>query len=171
MHLRSRDSPTCPTCRKPTEYSKCYIIFLGEDSVDKQYVEGRLNETNLLMESIITEQNRIMKKEFLELKEMVATAQFGQAISETEGQLKDQLRAKDNTIANLRKEIYDLKVQRAETAKNMTEIQKEVSDLKNRQLGGAARAPLGQKSENKAPITLSLKFGDDFKNMDKADRL
>lgn len=110
-----------------------------------------------------------MKKEFVELKEAMANMQFGQQAPAdvTEGQLRGELRAKDELIANLRKEIHELKVQRAETAKNMAEIQKEVNDLKNRQLGGNTTP---QVKEYKQPLSLSLKF-DDFSTMDKADRL
>lgn len=161
--------------------AKTYMVFLSDESVDKQFLETKLKnieeqnkiiiERNSILESILDEQNRAMKKEFLELKEVMANMRFDQPEpNATEGQLKELLRTKDIQITNLKKEVHDLKVQRAETAKNMAEIQKEVNDLKNRQLGSAGRPPLTQKNEYKKPISLSLKF-DDLSSMDRADRL
>lgn len=124
------------------------------------------------MMSFVTEQNSQLRKDNLEMKDMLKNIGEGSISFSGAGgnvKLKDLCRAKDETITNLRKEIQELKMQRAETAKQMEEIQKQVQELKIRQAGD--RSPLkSMNAAQKQPISLSLKF-DDFANMDRADRL
>lgn len=117
----------------------------------------------------ITEQNNQLRKENLEMKDMLTGVQGGSSSivlgGSGDAHVKEQLRVKDDIIANLKKEIHELKLQRADAAKNMEEIQKQVKDLKIiRQTG------VGNDQPTKQPISLSLKF-DDLSSMDKADRL
>lgn len=113
------------------------------------------------------EQNRQLRKENLEVKELLRNSQgFGVAQNgASDSQLTEQLRIKDSMIITLRKEIHELKQQRADSARQLTEIQQHVAQLKN-----SKRDPLAPKNDQKQPISLSLKF-DDFDKMDRADRL
>lgn len=120
------------------------------------------------MISMSEEQNRQLRKENLEIKELVRNLHGNGVMgssSMSDSQLTEQLRMKDNMITTLRKEIQELKQQRADSAKQLTEIKLHVDQLK-----ASKRDPLAPKNEQKQPISLSLKF-DDFEKMDRADRL
>lgn len=124
------------------------------------------------MMNVLIEQNAQLRTENLEIKDMLKNINQGDFLLGADGgdsKLKELVRAKEDTIIHLKKEIQDLKMQRAESAKHMEEIQKQVNELKVRQTGErGALKPVN--NEAKQPISLSLKF-DDFSSMDKADRL
>lgn len=127
------------------------------------------------MMNFISEQNSQLRKENLEMKDMLKNIGegangIGFGGGSADARFKEQLRVKDDTIVNLRKEVQDLKMQRAEAAKHMEEIQKQVHQLKINKTGDRSPLKASNSAPIKQPISLSLKF-DDFSTMDKADRL
>lgn len=162
------------------EVNRNIVIYLGED-ISQQILQAKISEINATLQNqgksindafgtitgAIEEQNRQFRKENLELKDLLRNFQNGSSVpgnnnNMSESQLNEQLRTKENMITTLRREVHDLKVQRAESARQLSEIQKQVNELK--------RDPLAPKNEQKQPISLSLRF-DDFDKMDRADRL
>ena len=127
-----------------------------------------INDSFGTIVKMMEEQNRQLRKENLEVKDLLRNSQGGGMFTQIEpsgSQLTEQLKMKDNMIVTLRKEIHELKQQRAESAKQLMEIQQQVTTLKN-----SKRDPLAPKNDQKQPISLSLKF-DDFDKLDRADRL
>lgn len=132
-------------------------------SLDRQ--NKSITDAFTTMMSMMEELNRQLRKENLEVKDLLRNSQGNGSMASTgmaDSQLNEQLRLKDNMIITLRKEIHELKLQRAESAKQLTEIQQHLKNLK--------RDPLAPKNDQKQPISLSLRF-DDFDKMDRADRL
>lgn len=152
------------------------VIYLNDENQQQQMIQVKISEINTNLErqnktinesfgtmmSVIEAQNRQVRNENLEIKDLLKAYQNGGNGNMSNGQFKAQLDAKDKEIARLRVEIQDLKVQRAETARQMTEIQKQVNQLK--------RDPLAQKNEQKQTVSLSLKF-DGIDKMDRADQI
>jgi DNA repair exonuclease SbcCD ATPase subunit len=96
-----------------------------------------------------------LKKDNAEMKNLLAEVEFGGAPGSSGS--NEQLKAKNALIESLKKENQDLKLQRAEAAKQMNEIHQQVTNLK------ATRAPLKSVSGNEQQpksLTLSLKFDD-----------
>lgn len=185
--LCSVQEKVCPNCRKVIDINRNVIIFLGDEQMHQELLQAKISEINLNLDrqnktinnafeqmlTVLTEQNNLLRKENLEMKDMlknICEGAVGFSGTGGDAKLREQLRVKDDTIVNLRKEIQELKLQRAEATKNMEEIQKQVHELKNRQLGDRSPLKAVNASAPKQPISLSLKF-DDFTNLDKADQL
>lgn len=142
-----------------------------------------LSDTLVLMKSSLEEKNREikfsmdllldaskqvssaiddLKKENSEIKNKINNIEQnggGNTLSSF-GSVEEQVREKDKIIINLRKEIQDLKIQRSHQAKQMGEIQYQVSILKKNAVKDRAPLRNGRNDENKQSKTLSLKFDD-----------
>lgn len=100
-------------------------------------------------------QNQTLRTENNDLKELIKGLE---AENRTVDQSKSQMKTKDIAIANLQKEITDLKSQRAETTNEMSSIREQINQLKQTAKGN--KRPLQVSNEQK-PQPLTLKF-DDF---------
>lgn len=107
-------------------------------------------------------QNELLRKENGDLKEVLKVAEAERqinALSKSDSStMKEFMKAKDQMIVNLQKEVNDLKSQRSDTTREMNLIREQINTLKATAKG--ERVPLKDKNEQKqAPLT--LKF-DDF---------
>lgn len=173
---RNNNKGICPVCRSNFEPSKTVPLHSLDDNETKaidaiydyvKHLEKRDAESRSLMEFVIDSLNNLtttvtdLKNDNAELKQKIIKM-------EEEGFLGgnpavDQLKAKDGIIVGLKKEIQDLKSQRAEAAKQMLEIQQQIGELKRKNaMSKDDRVLQNSTSENQPPkpITLSLKFDD-----------
>lgn len=177
----------CPQCRKPTTVQTIHQIFLKTEQagVNEQLILTRISDiadgvnkrdkkfdatfktlTDSLEKitvsmSAFEYQNELLRKENAELKNVVKILESDGKQNVTNkndsSSLKDTMKAKDFMIANLQKEVNDLKAQRADTTREMNSIREQINILKATAKG--ERAPLKEKNDQKQTIT--LKF-DDF---------
>lgn len=123
---------------------------------------GAFSQVMIMLE----DQNKQLRNDKKDLMELLKNSgESPMNASKSDDQIKEQLRVKETLITNLRKEVHELKLQRAEAARSILEIQNQVKELKENK-----RDPLAPKNEQKPIMSLSLKF-DDFATIDRADRL
>lgn len=107
-------------------------------------------------------QNQTLRAENAEMKELIKGLEAeNRTVVKSKNDsvgLQAQVKTKDLTIANLQKEITDLKSQRAETTNEMSSIREQINQLKQTAKGN--KRPLQVSNEQK-PQPLTLKF-DDF---------
>lgn len=175
---RNQNRGICPVCRSNFDPSRVIPLHsLDNDSesntVGKIYnyvkvLENRDTETKSSLEYIVNSVNILtasladLKQDNVELKAKISKIEAeGVGGSSTAG---EQLRLKDTIIAGLRKEVQDLKSQRAATANQMLDIQEQISELKKNAIANKEdRAPFKNttnENQQPKPITLSLKFDD-----------
>jgi FtsZ-binding cell division protein ZapB len=100
-------------------------------------------------------QNEMLRKENAELKGGPDTSSV--VVKNDSGAMKEQMKAKDYMIANLQKEVNDLKNKRADTTREMNIIRHQIIQLKAAAKG---EKPIPDNVQQK-PQSLTLKF-DDF---------
>jgi FtsZ-binding cell division protein ZapB len=100
-------------------------------------------------------QNEMLRKENAELKGGPDTSSV--VVKNDSGVMKEQMKAKDYMIANLQKEVNDLKNKRADTTREMNIIRHQINQLKAAAKG---EKPIPNNVQQK-PQSLTLKF-DDF---------
>lgn len=159
---------------------------MGDENSHQQIIQAKISEINTSLEkqtktinegfiktiSVLNDQNKQLRNDNLELKDMLKKYQNGSPktppnINSVDDEVKTQLREKDNIINELRRDIHDLRVQRDGFAKQLTLIQIKATEIANK------RNPLATKNEDQQPrhsMSLSLKF-DDYNKMEQADRL
>ncbi|KAL7023975.1 hypothetical protein ACKWTF_012857 [Chironomus riparius] len=173
---KNNNKGICPVCRSNFDPSKTVPLHSLDDNETKaidaiydyvKQLEKRDAESRSILELVMDSVNNLttivtdIKNDNAELKQKIVRM-------EEEGFLGgnpavDQLKAKDGVIVGLKKEIQDLKSQRAEAAKQMLEIQQQIGDLKRKNaMSRDDRALHNSTNENQPPkpITLSLKFDD-----------
>lgn len=108
-------------------------------------------------------QNEMLRKENAEMKQLIKALENENkliGLSRKDAvSLKEQMKAKDIMIANLQKEVSDMKTQRLETTGEMKAIQEKINQLKAAAKGEKKRDPL--RDINDRGQSLTLKF-DDF---------
>lgn len=173
---RNNNRGICPVCRCNFDPNKTVPLHSLDENESKaitaiydyvKHLDKRDAESRSLMEYVVDSLNNLtttvtdLKNDNAELKQKIVKM-------DEEGFLggnsaSEQLKAKDAVIASLKKEIQDLKSQRAEAAKQMLEIQQQIGELKRKNaMSRDDRVLQNSTSENQPPkpITLSLKFDD-----------
>lgn len=130
------------------------ILFNGQekknDNMFKTLTDA-LEKITVSM-SALEYQNELLRKENKEQKQMGAA----DGNSKESSSMKEQMKAKDFMVANLQKEVNDLKSQRAETTREMNSIREQINHLKAT-AKGEKRDPLKDANEQK-PKKLTLTF-------------
>lgn len=109
--------------------------------------------------SSVEHQNEVFRKEIEEQREMSIAMEETRFANNKNipADTKELLKVKDVMIKNLQKEVLDLKTQRAETTREMTKIQEQITLLKNAAKGDPKRSTLRDQIErSRAPLTMKL---------------
>ncbi|XP_070498220.1 E3 ubiquitin-protein ligase TRAIP-like [Chironomus tepperi] len=174
---KNNNKGICPVCRTNFDPSKAVPLHSLDDNETKaidaiydyvKHLEKRDAESRSLMEFVVDSLNNLtttvteMKNDNAELKQKITKMEEGGFLGGHPA--ADQLKAKDGIIVGLKKEIQELKSQRAEAAKQMLEIQHQIGELKKKNVKARNEEHVLQNSnsENQMPtaLTLSLKFDD-----------
>lgn len=137
-----------------TRIADIHIAMEKREKNNAEMTQQLTDSMKVIAESMNTFefQNDMLRKENAELKSV-----SDGTTKNDPGAMKEQMKAKDYMIANLQKEVNDLKTKRAETTREMNLIREQINLLKSA-AKGEKRGPTIEQPRHQS---LTLKF-DDF---------